>query len=164
MAARGVTERSIGAAEFGAVRVAGGALKVLEPRLPTDEPPPGRAQASTAPTDKAAASAANKANFRNFMSTLPAPSQARRRQYGEETIKTASRTPLSRRIFRPFPLPGGDDRARDHGAGGADGDEIEGAGHNHRRSPWGAEPEKRRLVSMCHRFVKNNLRPCCNEA
>ena len=38
-----VTERWIGAAVFGAVRVAGGAENVREPRLPPEKPPPGRA-------------------------------------------------------------------------------------------------------------------------
>ena len=46
--------RSSGRAEFGAVEVGGGALKVREPRLPEPKPPPTRASATVAKTSAAA--------------------------------------------------------------------------------------------------------------
>ena len=59
--ADGVMVRSIGAAVVGAVRVGGGAVKVLEPRLPDDVPPPRRASAMAGATSRAmAAEAASK--------------------------------------------------------------------------------------------------------
>ena len=54
-----VTLRCMGAAVFGAVRVAGGAEKVLMPRLPPENPPPARALASAATSTSAAAIAAS---------------------------------------------------------------------------------------------------------
>src|SRR5262249_15384894 len=50
--------RCIGAAEFGAVCVTGGAEKVRVPRLPPENPPPARACASAAISKHAAAIAA----------------------------------------------------------------------------------------------------------
>src|SRR5262249_39296716 len=52
--------RCIGAAEFGAVCVTGGAEKVRVPRLPPENPPPTRACASAAISKPAAAIAATR--------------------------------------------------------------------------------------------------------
>src|SRR5690242_13459595 len=51
--------RCIGCAEYGAVRVAGGAEYVMPPRLPNEPPSPARASAR--PGDKASAKAAEPA-------------------------------------------------------------------------------------------------------
>jgi len=53
--AGGVMLRSIGAAGAGAVRVAGGAEKVREPRLPMLPPPPALASATAGASAKTAA-------------------------------------------------------------------------------------------------------------
>jgi len=67
--------RWIGAAVVGAVRVAGGATKVREPRLPKFMPPPTRASAGLASMPNASAMAAIAASLRNpkrFIGDLPA--------------------------------------------------------------------------------------------
>src|SRR5579885_3433586 len=63
-----VQERSMGAAPRGAREVAGGALKVRAPRLPSEEPPPARANASPEKASASpAASARTKVLWRNAM-------------------------------------------------------------------------------------------------
>src|SRR5690349_12980119 len=62
--------RSNGAAVFGAVRVAGGVLYVLKPRLPELRPPPTRASASEATSNIVARMASNMTNGRKRWSLM----------------------------------------------------------------------------------------------